>query len=536
MKTARSDFLLLLPTSKNHLVVSPPTQASSSTLYFCLMRSRAEVFVCCSCTTPRTFAAATVFFVGNAWAADAPILTKAPPVAAAPVTCGSAYDFFFTSCPLTWYGVTFYGTIDVGGGYQTHGAPFNPDIRSGASYLIQKMNRVAMWGLAPNALSQSNIGVKGNEPFAPGWSFVFQLEAGFDAYSLRLANSPGSMASNIGVPLPSQSTNADSSQAGQFYNSVGYLGVRSDTYGTLTVFRQNSLTLDGVLAYDPMGGSYAFSPIGFNGTTCGGGDTEDCRYSTALKYRVNVGPVRVGALWQFGGYQLNNGSNGAGQIQLGGDVKSLGPGTLLLDGIYSYVKDAVQLNLTGGATNAAGMPIAPFPGQVLTATISNNRSVMLLAKYVTGPLKLYAGYEWIQFAPPSDPQTAFTNIAGLPMGAGFANGTAINNVACLTVCSDKILQVVWTGARYTIIPNLDVIGAYYHYSQSTFTNASCASLGSHSQCAGTFDAASAVLDWQFANKFDAYIAFMFSQVNGGLSNGYLARNNIDPTAGVRFKF
>jgi hypothetical protein len=29
---------------------------------------------------------------------------------------------------------------------------------------------------------------------------------------------------------------------------------------------------------------------------------------------------------------------------------------------------------------------------------------------------------------------------------------------------------------------------------------------------------------------------MFSRVNGGLSNGYLARNNIDPTAGVRFKF
>jgi len=53
------------------------------------------------------------------------------------------------------------------------------------------MNRVAMWGLAPNALSQSNVGVKGNEPFAPGWSFVFQLEAGFDPYSLRLANSPG---------------------------------------------------------------------------------------------------------------------------------------------------------------------------------------------------------------------------------------------------------------------------------------------------------------------------------------------------------
>ena len=29
---------------------------------------------------------------------------------------------------------------------------------------------------------------------------------------------------------------------------------------------------------------------------------------------------------------------------------------------------------------------------------------------------------------------------------------------------------------------------------------------------------------------------MFSQNNGGLANGYLARNNIDPTAGVRFRF
>ena len=37
---------------------------------------------------------------------------------------------------------------------------------------------------------------------------------------------------------------------------------------------------------------------------------------------------------------------------------------------------------------------------------------MLLAKYVTGPLKLYAGYEWIQFAPPSDPQTAKPSVYG----------------------------------------------------------------------------------------------------------------------------
>ena len=105
------------------------------------------------------FAAAVSSFVfGNA-SADQPILTKAPPasaVVAAPATCGSIYDFFLTSCPLTWYGVSFYGTVDVGGGYQTHGAPFNRDIQSGASYLIQKMNRVAMWGLAMGSVSRTS--------------------------------------------------------------------------------------------------------------------------------------------------------------------------------------------------------------------------------------------------------------------------------------------------------------------------------------------------------------------------------------------
>jgi predicted porin len=227
----------------------------------------------------------------------APVLTKAPPAPPPPATCTSPQDFFLTACQLTWAGVRFYGTIDVGGGYQTHGAPFDGNFVTGASYFLQKMNRTAMWGAAPNAMSQSNVGVQIKEPLALGWSFVAQLEAGFDPYSLQFANSPGSLASNIGVPVNQQSTNGDSSRAGQFYNSVGYAGLSSDTYGTLTVFRQNALTTDGVNAYDPMSGSYAFSPIGFSGVVSGGGDTENARYSTAVKYRVNIGDLA----WQRSG-------------------------------------------------------------------------------------------------------------------------------------------------------------------------------------------------------------------------------------------
>ena len=124
----------------------------------------------------------------------------------------------------------------------------------------------------------------------------------------------------------------------------------------------------------------------------------------------------------------------------------------------------MNLSLSGVPT-AAGIPIAPYLPQTLTATISNNQSVMLLSKYTVGPLRLFAGYEWYQLAPPSDPVntvTGFTNIGGLPMGSAYGNLTAISNVAFSagcgtgTGCSDKVMQVMWTGARYAVSKDLDV--------------------------------------------------------------------------------
>ena len=37
-------------------------------------------------------------------------------------SCASVTDFFPTACPLTYYGVTFYGTVDIGGGWMSHGS------------------------------------------------------------------------------------------------------------------------------------------------------------------------------------------------------------------------------------------------------------------------------------------------------------------------------------------------------------------------------------------------------------------------------
>src|SRR5216683_1415134 len=435
-----------------------------------------------------------LLLAGAAFATDASaddiMVTKAPLAAGAkapsqPATCGSLEDFVVTNCPMTWNGITVYGTIDAGVTWRSHGAPFNGTSAVGEDYLIQKYSNRAQWGLAPNGLSQSNIGIKAKEPFAAGWAFIFDLQAGFDPYSLQLANGP------------------------------------------------HSVALDAVFAYDPMGASYAFSPIGFQGITCGVGDTEDCRFSTSVKYHVDIGQYRVAALWQFGGYSLNNAATGSYQLQLGGDIANLAGGTLSLDAIGSYVQNAVSIGLAGN-TLPAVLP------QVLTATLSDDSSVMLVAKYSNGPVKLFAGYEYIRYAPPSNPYaagTGFSDISGDFVCAGCAafNNTNINNTAFNA--GDKLFHVFWTGVKYTITDNLDVIGAYYHYDQPAFgAPVNCAAAPTSATCHGTFDAVSFVVDWQFAKKFDAYAGFMFSQVNGGLANGYLNRNTIDPTVGLRFRF
>jgi len=59
--------------------------------------------------------------------ADDVMAAKAAPAETmkAPAACGSLEDFVVTKCPLTWNGITVYGTIDGGVTWRSHGAPFN---------------------------------------------------------------------------------------------------------------------------------------------------------------------------------------------------------------------------------------------------------------------------------------------------------------------------------------------------------------------------------------------------------------------------
>ena len=300
---------------------------------------------------------------GTAFAADMSMPVKAVPVSG-PNVCTSIVDFFTTACQVAAYGVRFYGTIDVGATYETNGAPTNALLGNNA--FLQKQNHGSRFMANPNGLSASNVGIQIKENLGGGWSFIGQVETAFNPLSFQALNGVHSVFASIGTPLALQSAFGDSNSQGQFYNDLGFFGFSHDTFGTLTFFRQNDMMQDALLSYDPMSVSGSFSPFGFFGSFAGGGDTQDRRDTTAIKYRVNLGNWHFGAYGQVGGYNQGNSGQGGAQGDIGADFH-VGPGVLSVDGIAAWKKDAVAFG-TGlsGLTDKFGNPVNPF-----SATLNN---------------------------------------------------------------------------------------------------------------------------------------------------------------------
>jgi predicted porin len=482
---------------------------------------------------------------GGAYAADLNNMpVKAVPLNG-PAVCTSILDFFTTACQVSAYGVRFYGTIDIGGDYMTNGSPMDKLAPPGVQPFLGHNSLGGRWNLSPNGLSLSNVGFQIKEPLGAGWSFVGQVETGFNPYGLgHLGNSPGSVQENAGLSLNQQLSPGDGSLNGQFYNDLGFAGVSNDTWGTLTFGRQNSLMKDGILAYDPTGNAYAFSYIGYFGATGGGGDTEDAKSTTAVKYRVNVANWHFGAFGQIGGYDAGNASQGAVQGNVGADYH-VGPGVLSGEFIGGYTKGAVSEALAGGSL-LPGVP-NPNTAQHLAVTLSDNTNLMLLAKYTMNRLTLYAGYEWMQFKNPSDPVDSFTDVSGTVLTNGALLGGVPITISTTAFNENKYQQVMWTGAKYAATDSLDMMLSYYHIIQSDYSNGASATAGGLTEncaensialasCAGTMDVVSLVADWKFAPKWDVYLGTMYEKQFGGMVSGFQATDNWDTTAGVRFRW
>jgi predicted porin len=440
---------------------------------------------------------------------------------------------------LTWKGITLYGIVDVDFQYENHGAPFSNYFISGGSDIVQKNSNNQVSGLTSNGLSQSRVGLQGNEPLQfLDFSGVFKLETFFNPASGQITDALKSVTQNNGRPLTEQSTNIDSSVAGQPFQQA-FVGVSSPTYGTLTFGRQNTTLADLIAKYDPQQNSYAFSLLGLSGTPAGGGDTQDRRLDASIKYDAHFFDIV-----HFGAQYKTQGSSAASYAYAGtGEAFSafevaLGAQYLgaSIDGFYTKVRDAVSAGTLSAAQVGDLASLHLSSQNSVAGTISDNASYGAMASYSLGslvpalPLTLYGGYQHITYMDPSIKLlVGFDDIGGYVLGA-------VNNTAYAK--ADKILQVYWGGVRYAIIPQLTATVAYYGEKQDAFATGKTAgcSTSKSSSCAGNFDAVSASLVYHFSKRFDAYAGVMYSGVSGGLGNGYLNNSMIDPTMGVRFTF
>jgi predicted porin len=487
-----------------------------------------------------------------------------------PDACASGHEFATTDCALTWHGITLYGAYDVGVGYVSHGLPENGYNYEGES-LVNRNGYEHRFLVAPNNLQQTGLGVRGKVQFMPGWSVVFNASTGINPQSGLLANASATDTINNGLPRSSYSIAIDGARAGQPFNDEYYGGVSSTHFGTLTFGRQRSLGTDAMLLYDPAGGAYAFSYIGYNGTMAGGGDTEDSRWDDAVKYRISYGPVHFGAMYKFadgsgGCYSPNAGwtattctpesaHNNAYGFNLGGGNEKfsadlvfqhyneaisvlnplLGPSSLSGAGQYQSTTDSINTNPINGGPGLG--PNLIDTNNTVYGIVTDNNAIMFAAKYRWDPFKFFAGYEYIWQNNPADP----LGVGASDQGGYFMSGVEDNNLD-----SEKLLNIWWTGVKYTYRSKTDFTFAWYQQRQNDFRvpQTCSASAGFRSSCAGTLNEGSFYVDHHFTKRFDGYIGIAYSWVSGGLAIAiphgpgvpYNDNNNCAPTIGGRFTF
>jgi predicted porin len=480
-----------------------------------------------------------------------------------PDPCTSAHEFATTDCALTWHGITVYGAYDIGIGWVSHGLPENGYNYEGES-LVNRNGYQRRFVVAPNNLQQTGLGIRGKEEFRHGWSVVFNASTGINPQSGLLANASATQTINIGLPRSSYSIAIDGARAGQPFNDEIYGGVSSAHFGTLTFGRQRSLGTDAMLLYDPAGGSYAFSYIGYNGTMAGGGDTENSRWDDAVKYRLSYGPVHFGAMYKFadgnGGCYSASASwtaanctpesahNNAYGFDIGGKYHKFSA-----DIVGQHFNQAISvLNPLLGPQSPTqsfqsttnSIDTNPITGTNVIATtntvygiVTDNNAIMVAAKYAWNPLKFFAGYEYIWQNNPKNP---------LGVGASDQGGYIMSGVEDSNLDSEKLVQIWWTGVKYALDSKTDITLSWYQQRQNDFRlpPACSPAAGFRSSCAGTLNEGSLYADHHFTKRFDGFVGLAYSYVTGGLAIAiphkpgvpYFHNSNFAPTLGVRFTF
>jgi hypothetical protein len=237
-------------------------------------------------------------------------------------------------------------------------------------------------------------------------------------------------------------------------------------------------------------------------------------------------------------FQPRTGSNPGTTQQF---LLGLSAANFRIDALYSNKNDAIVASpLTAAqtttlATACASAPVAGFAcaplQKALSGTIADLTATAVLARIAVSPgLTAFAGLEALEYRNPSSPVSA-----GQPIIGDYVLVT-VNNSA---FPSPKKLRVYWAGLKYVLSDRIELSGAYYRYHQNAYAvgpEAGCDSAAVSVQCSGALDALGALAIAHWSRHVDLYAGSLWSQIEGGPANGYLARTAFSPTLGLRHAF
>jgi predicted porin len=270
--------------------------------------------------------------------------------------------------------VTLYGVIDAGLSYVS-----NADEASNHR-----------WGTQNGILSGSRWGLKGQEDLGGGLKAIFQLENGFDP------------------------STGQSNQGGREFGRQAFVGVTSNTWGTLTLGRQYDPSVDMVqgITGDNYFGSIMATP----------GDIDnydnDLRVSNSVKYvSPNYAGFQVEGIYGFSNVA---GATGQGHTWGAGATYNNGPFALAASYLYANNPSAGRPTAAGGGWNSPSSDsLFLSPVNIGYQTASAIAIARAAGQYAFGPFTLGASYSNAQYK--NDGNSLFSQYEKFDVGNGFVN-------------------------------------------------------------------------------------------------------------------
>jgi predicted porin len=311
--------------------------------------------------------------------------------------------------------VTLYGVADAG-------LLFNNNVKGGQLYALSTAN-------------SSRFGLLGSEDLGGGLKAIFNLENGY----------------SIGTGAMSQ--------GGLLFGRKAFVGLKSDTYGTLTAGRQYSASNDATSSF-ASGADWAASGLGY-GTRAADVDNVDTsnRIQNSIKYTSpSYRGLTVGLLYSFGGQAGQFSKNAVTDAAV-----AYVNGPLRLGASYMFTKDPYYATFGNqGNSSSTSSPVTGannnMPSRIYGGYASAGSQQIITAggSYVVGPATIGVLYSNTQFQ-----NLGSVNAVG-SFGTKYNGGTATFNSGELNL-------------KYTLTPALTLAGAYIYTHNSGADNLGSAS-------------------------------------------------------------